>query len=383
VATGHISDALGCTVTVVDLDLQHGELDAAHQAAQRALHLAGAVDGGPDGAADGVMVGEVVRGTADMWVALAGVAWERGHAEEAAEHLDRAADLAEAAGLPQQPYRWRVAMSHLRESQGDVAAADALLAEAERLFNSDFSPNVRPVPAIRARLHIRTGDLPAARRWAASAGVSPAEDLTYLREYEHTTLARLLMAEHATSGEASQLKQATKLLHQLHDTAADGTRTAAVVETSLLLAIASDAAGQSQEALRLLQGAVNLTRPRRWLRPLLDAGPRVLELLTLLPDEASFAEAVAAAASPSAHSADASRTAASTAANVTEPLVVPLSSRELDVLRLLGSDLDGPAIARHLNVSLPTVRTHTQHIYAKLGVNSRRAAIRRAEELGL
>src|SRR5207253_7089207 len=61
----------------------------------------------------------------------------------------------------------------------------------------------------------------------------------------------------------------------------------------------------------------------------------------------------------------------------------PLSERELDVLRLLASDLDGPAIARELVVSLNTVRTHTKNIYAKLGVNSRRAAVRRADELGL
>jgi LuxR family maltose regulon positive regulatory protein len=68
---------------------------------------------------------------------------------------------------------------------------------------------------------------------------------------------------------------------------------------------------------------------------------------------------------------------------VTQALVEPLSDRELDVLRLLGSDLDGPDIARHLVVSLNTVRTHTNHIYAKLGVNNRRAAVRRARELGL
>ena len=53
------------------------------------------------------------------------------------------------------------------------------------------------------------------------------------------------------------------------------------------------------------------------------------------------------------------------------------------MLRLLGSDLDGPDIARELFVSLNTVRTHTKNIYAKLGVNNRRAAVRRAEELGL
>ena len=53
------------------------------------------------------------------------------------------------------------------------------------------------------------------------------------------------------------------------------------------------------------------------------------------------------------------------------------------MLRLLATDLSGPEIARRLVVSLNTVRTHTKNIYAKLGVNSRRAAVRRAEELDL
>ena len=60
-----------------------------------------------------------------------------------------------------------------------------------------------------------------------------------------------------------------------------------------------------------------------------------------------------------------------------------LSARELDVLRLLSTDLDGPAIARELFVSLNTVRTHTKNIYAKLGVNSRRTAVSKAVELSL
>ena len=64
-------------------------------------------------------------------------------------------------------------------------------------------------------------------------------------------------------------------------------------------------------------------------------------------------------------------------------LIEPLSERELDVLRLLGTELDGPAIARELMVSLHTVRTHTKHIYAKLAVTNRRAAVRRAAELDL
>ena len=64
-------------------------------------------------------------------------------------------------------------------------------------------------------------------------------------------------------------------------------------------------------------------------------------------------------------------------------LIEQLSERELDVLRMLGTDLDGPDIARELSVSLSTVRTHTNRIFAKLDVHDRRAAVRRARELGL
>jgi LuxR family maltose regulon positive regulatory protein len=64
-------------------------------------------------------------------------------------------------------------------------------------------------------------------------------------------------------------------------------------------------------------------------------------------------------------------------------LIEPLSERELEVLRLLATGLNGPEIARELVVSLNTMRTHTKNIYSKLGVNDRRAAVRRAKELDL
>jgi LuxR family maltose regulon positive regulatory protein len=350
-AVGHVSDVLACTVTLVDLDLQRGDLDDAERAARSALDLAG------PGVGDAP-----VRGTADMWTALARVAWERGDTGLAEEHLHRAADLGEAAGLPQQPYRWRVAMAQLRGATEDFASADALLLEAQRLYNTDFSPDVRPVPATRARLQVRSGDLAGARAWARDAGVGPEDEPTYLREHEHVTLARLLLAEHA-------LGAARALLTRLHGAAEAGGRTGVVIETLVLQALACDLDGDVEGAVDLLGQAVALARPRGWVRPFLDEGPRVRELLRLSArgDTWPALPVDVATPGPSAPAA----------------LVVPLSSRELDVLRLLASDLDGPAIARHLHVSLATVRTHTQHVYAKLGVNNRRAAVRRGHQLNL
>ena len=60
-----------------------------------------------------------------------------------------------------------------------------------------------------------------------------------------------------------------------------------------------------------------------------------------------------------------------------------LSEREREVLRLLASELSGPEIARALFVSVNTLRTHTKRIFTKLGVNTRRAAVARAADLGL
>ncbi len=63
--------------------------------------------------------------------------------------------------------------------------------------------------------------------------------------------------------------------------------------------------------------------------------------------------------------------------------IEPLSQRELEILRLFKTELSGPEIAEELVIALSTVRTHTKSIFSKLNVNNRRAAVKRAAELGL
>ena len=62
----------------------------------------------------------------------------------------------------------------------------------------------------------------------------------------------------------------------------------------------------------------------------------------------------------------------------TAPFADPLSEREQQVLRLLDSELSGPEIARALFISPNTLRTHTKHVFTKLGASSRREAVARA-----
>jgi LuxR family maltose regulon positive regulatory protein len=68
---------------------------------------------------------------------------------------------------------------------------------------------------------------------------------------------------------------------------------------------------------------------------------------------------------------------------VSEILIDPLSEREVEVLRLLLTDLSSTEIAEHLYISKNTVRSHIRHIYEKLDAHSRAEAVGRAQELGL
>ncbi len=386
-AAGHVADVLGCTVTLVELALALGRLGEAQRLARDALDLARSTT-----------ASEVVRGTADMWVALARVAWQYGDAATSARHLDRAADLGEGAGLPQQPYRWRVAMADVRAAVGDWRAADALLEEADRLYNGDFSPNVRPVAATRARVWVRAGDLAAARRWARERGLSAQAEVTYGREYELLTLARIQFAQWALSPDPVTLTETVHLLERLGNASEAGGRVGVTVEVAVLTSLARDLTGDRVKAVESLRLALAVAEPEAWVRVIADdaVGLRgVLDEVERLDGPSPFlAEVRAAAGEPPSPAGAPPRDGASgsrrsrgeglAASHDPGPAhIEPLSERELEVMRLLGSDLDGPGIARQLTVSLSTVRTHTQHIYAKLGVNNRRAAVRRAHQLGL
>ncbi len=378
---GHVSDVLGCSIALGDLRQAQGRLDDALATYDRALLLAGG-GGGP-----------VLRGTADMYVASSTVHHERGDLALATSLLDRAVALGEHTGLPQNAYRLRVARARLHQAEGDLDGAARLLEEAERVYVGDFSPDVRPVTASLARVRVAQGRLGDAFAWVRRRGLSADDDLSYLREFEHLTLARALLARHRThrggpDHGASDLDAASRLLARLLLAAEAGGRAGTVVEVLVLQALAEHERGDVQAALRALARALDLAAPEQYLRVLADEGAPMSALLVtarrhgVAPTAVDRVLGVIAGGAPAASRSEVSAHVPAGPTSATA-LVDPLSERELDVLRLLGSELSGPGIARELTVSLNTVRTHTKSIYAKLGVNSRRSAVRRAAELDL
>jgi LuxR family maltose regulon positive regulatory protein len=360
---GHLSDVTGCSIALADIRITQGRLGEALRTCEGALQL---VTPG---------TGPVLRGAADMHVGIAGVLLERGDLEAARRHLATSSGLGEHAGLPQNPYRWRVAMARLREAEGDPDGALALLDEAQRRYVADYFPDVRPVPALRARVHARQGRWADALAWAEERGLSVGDDPDHLREFEHLTLARALVARDAAGGGQGSMPGAVQLLERLLHAAEDGGRTGSVLDVLVVQALAQQTRGDRPAALAALRRALALAEAQGHVRLLLDEGPPMAALLRAAAAEGStagYARRLLAALETCGGSAP-----------VPGSLIDPLSVRELEVLRLLGSDLDGPDIARRLFVSVNTVRTHTKNIYAKLGVTNRRAAVRRGAELDL
>jgi len=360
---GHVADTFGCALGLADIWLVQGRLGEAMRTYEQALQRA------PEPNVS------ILRGTADMHVGMSAIHCERNDLDSAAADLQRSQELGEHTGLSQNPYRWRVAMARVREAQGDAAAALSLLDEAERLYTTDLFPHVRPVPAMRARVLAAQGEWGQALAWAREQELSVEDDLTYLREFEHITLARVLVAQYAATRDERPLADASALLERLLLAAVEGKRTGSVLEILVLQSLAHQAQGDTPTALERLQRAVILAEPEGYVRLFVDEGAPMVALLRAVAKSGIapvYIRRLLAAANQHAGGAA-----------TVQGLIERLSDRELDVLRLLGSDLDGPAIARELVVSLNTVRTHTKNIYAKLGVNNRRAAVRAATELNL
>ena len=215
--------------------------------------------------------------------------------------------------------------------------------------------------------------------WVQERGLSIEDDLSYLREFEYITLARVLLARVTDDHADHAIRVALGLLDRLLEAAQAGERVGSVIEILLLQALAQQGLGDLPVALRLLLQALTLAEPEGYVRTFVDEGVPMAQLLTRLKAEDRGPQAYIHALL----AAFGNQREAPPAVATPQHLVEPLSQRELEVLRLFKTELSGPEIARELVVALSTVRTHTKGIYSKLNVNSRRAAVQRATELGL
>ncbi|MDG0794146.1 hypothetical protein OMP38_27415 [Cohnella ginsengisoli] len=198
---------------MADIRIAQGRLRQAMRVYERGLELAEAH-------------GErLSRGTIDIYVAMSELDRERNDLPTALNRLSTSKELSERALRPQVGSRWHVAMARIAEANGDLSGALSLLEEAERLYKGHFFPNVRPVSAMKTRVWLGMGKLDDALDWVREQRLSDEDELSYLREFEHVTLARTLLAKYRRDRADRSISQASRLLERLLQAAEAGGRT--------------------------------------------------------------------------------------------------------------------------------------------------------------
>jgi LuxR family transcriptional regulator, maltose regulon positive regulatory protein len=372
---GDAAGPIGIGFVLADMKVVSGQLNEATRIYQQSLSLLE----GQDKA--------LPVGTSEIYRGLGELCCERGDLDTAAQHLRTSKSLAEQAALTNWQPRLKIAEASLKEAQGDPDGAVEALDEAERLNLRSPLPEEHPIAALRTQIWIRQGRLAEAQRWARDQGLTPDDELSFSREFEHITLARLLIARYQFDQIDSLLHAALHLLARLLQAAQAGGRMGSAIEVLVLQALANRAQGDLPLALGSLERALALAEPEGYCRIFIHEGAPIAELLAKLEEKGvtagknSYVDRLLAAFGIVPKDVQPATTANRGASHPI--LVEAISARELEVLKLLRTELSGPEIARELVVSLNTMRTHTKNIFNKLGVNNRRAAVRRAQELGL
>ena len=135
------------------------------------------------------------------------------------------------------------------------------------------------IAALKTRVWVAQGRLGEALDWAREQGLSVEDDLSYLREFEHITLARVLLAQYQSDRADRSMREAMGLLERLLQAAEAGERTGSVIEILVLQALAHQAQGDIPAALVPLERALTLAEPEGYVRMFVDEGPPMAVLL--------------------------------------------------------------------------------------------------------
>ncbi|MBN1148673.1 MAG: tetratricopeptide repeat protein [Anaerolineales bacterium] len=351
-----------------------GQLRKAREIYQQALEMAAVPGGGwlPVGGRALVGLSDILR----EWNELE-------QAEKLALDGIALMEDAEQAGS----FQGYVCLARIRQAQGDLSSALEAIQRARQLalaFDASVLDDLI-AELVYARLAIAQGDYEVAMRWVEERsllGETPPSHLdptqayiqAHFRKYEQMIAARLWLAQ-------ARPEQALRTLETVLPQFEKLNRPWMVIEIHVYMALALQALDDERRALEALEKALVLAEPEEYMRTFLDEGREVALLLIRLRNRG--ATQVGAAYIHKLLTAFGEKLPAE------PPEISPtgsgetISERELEVLRLLNSELSSAEIADELFVSVHTVRSHIKSIYQKLGVHSRYQALVKAKKMNL
>jgi LuxR family maltose regulon positive regulatory protein len=303
------------------------------------------------------------------------------------DQLDKAYDLI-IKGI-EQTNLWRdvaaldgyISLARLYISKRELDEAEAALDKAMQLARKYdvLELDDRLVEMWRARLWIARGDFLAAERWAKELGfdrISNWEKLQYQKQIQAMLLSREAVIYARLCYKQGIYQRVLQIVNGISPYFQQLGRLDSVIELAILKSLTLQAQRSESQAIQAITEALNISASSGYYSLYLDEGQPLLNLLQKAAGnrvpQPYYNQLLARFAKPS-----------DVVQVHPQPLADPLSERELDVLRLLATNLTAPEIAEELIVGVSTVRTHIKHIYSKLYVHKRSAAVEKAIELGI
>jgi len=259
-------------------------------------------------------------------------------------------------------------------AMGDINGMLDALQDAGRIANNVSPQYSTHVAAWGARGRVALGDVAAASRWMQESGLSADDEFEFRYVSTYLILARVLIAQ-GQRRPGKPFDEASRLLTRLFKMTEAAGAMGRVIEILVLQAITLQAQGKMDQALISLERALTLAEPEGYVRTFIDEGAPMGELLRQAAAQGIKLDYVSALLT--------ALESETKAKDIHPSLVEPLSERELEVLRLLATDLANKEIAQTLFIAVGTVKQHLKSIYGKLQAHNRTEAASRARDLGL
>jgi LuxR family transcriptional regulator, maltose regulon positive regulatory protein len=291
---------------------------------------------------------------------LARVLYEWNELESAEQHAGQSLHLArQYESFIDRFVIAQVFLVRLKLAQGDVAGAAAILSEADQSVRQyNFVLRMPEVAAVQVLTLLRQGNLAAAAHAAETHQLPLSQARVHIAQ-GNPSAALAVLEPFRQQVEAQGWKD-----EQL--------------KAIVLQAVAFHAHGETDKAVQVLNEALVLAEPGGFIRLVVDEGLPMAQLLSKAATQGIMPSYVAKLLA-----AFESEKQAQPQATLVQPLVEPLSQRELEVLQLIAQGLSNDEIGKRLFLALDTVKGHNRRIYDKLQVQRRTEAVARARELGL
>jgi len=359
--------ALSALGTLAEMEMQFSRLDRAASLCAEAIELGGRW--GTGNPMPGAAIAHVVRGQ---------LRYERDDLDEAEKDLLAGIRLGELGAHRESVLEGCLHLAGLAQARGDPESAAEHIRRAENLGPWLIEPDeVQRIPAWKARLALRRGDVDSAVRWAREreASLSLSQPHEYRTEFDFLTLVRVKLAAGQCDGIPASLEC---LMRNAERQGRVGTLIEALVLSALVHERLADPATADEELGRALSRA----EPEGYVRTFIDEGAPLAALLGRAA--ASGARAPYATRLLEAMGIHGTEKPARAVGPVTAPgLHEALSEREMEILRLVEAGRSNKEIADVLFLAIGTVKKHTSNIFGKLGVESRTQAVARARALGI